>query len=765
FEIQNLKRIFEDKNNSTVIDSQIIQKNDYDKLEQELRSTKKRFDDISYELKTKDAINNKLEQEIRSLKKMLDEQIQNIQFKETDTDQLHSEIRSLKRLCDERANEIHKKECEYRLCQEYLLSKKTKYTTLDTELKTLKDQHQSTIVQLEVVKRETSTLKYHYDEKNKLYFDLEKRSHLLETKLLETMELIDSRNKTLFDYEQDMSKLKHELTLKYKELNDKQYHIQELEQMVIDKSAEIRHMSENLVEYERSNNVLSEQVEQLTEDLRLKQEELQQVQKSYTKQLNTKQDQLIRYDENLHAAEIKSNYAKEEIRLQEREISRLRTIEEEHENKIKLLQQELCTVQEHKDSAMNNFERTETELRNVKLNRDDELKRYSLEIEKLTSEIAELKVNEIQLLKQMDELNQNLSSINNERIDCKQQNKNYRTEIEHLEKVVCDETETTPKLSSKVSLLTHQLDDVQKRYQDTVKQLEDVRLQLKSSLMTNDTLKSELNHIKLLNQEYINKECEFKMNLSRSNATLDDKEKCLDDQQRELETLNHILSKLQIDYERSKTDLSLAHDNIVQYETNEHTIKQTLTEKTDELTTLSNRFHALQNDYYTYEKNHRYTNENYFDKEHRLTSVENELTTTAKNFELLQNENKILNDKLEKYRYDREQAEILEAENTEKMIQSIDEGKICKRKLAILGECFQTLVRKSSETSEKWAKAIQRLHDQFSDINEQLIKLRLIEERFEQTMKIITVLRSHYEDISLQTVALKPVIEKLYMYI
>ncbi|CAF1584539.1 unnamed protein product, partial [Didymodactylos carnosus] len=71
----------------------------------------------------------------------------------------------------------------------------------------------------------------------------------------------------------------------------------------------------------------------------------------------------------------------------------------------------------------------------------------------------------------------------------------------------------------------------------------------------------------------------------------------------------------------------------------------------------------------------------------------------------------------------------------------------------------------SSETSEKWAKAIQRLHDQFSDINEQLIKLRLIEERFEQTIKIITVLRSHYEDISLQTVALKPVIEKLYMYI
>ncbi|CAF4322648.1 unnamed protein product, partial [Didymodactylos carnosus] len=248
FEIQNLKRISESKyNNSTTNRMElIIQKDDYDKLEQELRSTRKRFDDVSYELKTKDANNNKLEHEIQTLKKMFDEQIQNAQIKETDTDQLHSEIRSLKRLCDERADMIYKKDCEHCSCREYLLSEKTKYTMLETEFKSLKDQHQSITVELESVKREFLTSKHHYDEKEKIYLDLENRSHLLETKLVETMQLIDSRNKTLFDYEQDISKLKHELTVKYKELNDRQYHIQELEQMVIDKSAEAALLSETL---------------------------------------------------------------------------------------------------------------------------------------------------------------------------------------------------------------------------------------------------------------------------------------------------------------------------------------------------------------------------------------------------------------------------------------------------------------------------------------------------------------------------------------
>lgn len=63
-------------------------------------------------------------------------------------------------------------------------------------------------------------------------------------------------------------------------------------------------------------------------------------------QLATKQDQLIRYDQSLHEAEIKVKYAKEECLIQEKEITRLNNIQEEHENKIKALQENLIVAQE-----------------------------------------------------------------------------------------------------------------------------------------------------------------------------------------------------------------------------------------------------------------------------------------------------------------------------------------------------------------------------------------------------------------------------------
>lgn len=44
--------------------------------------------------------------------------------------------------------------------------------------------------------------------------------------------------------------------------------------------------------------------------------------------------------------EIKCKYAKEECLIQEKEIIRLNTVQEEQENKIQILQQELLKVQE-----------------------------------------------------------------------------------------------------------------------------------------------------------------------------------------------------------------------------------------------------------------------------------------------------------------------------------------------------------------------------------------------------------------------------------
>jgi len=60
------------------------------------------------------------------------------------------------------------------------------------------------------------------------------------------MTLIDLRNQKLIDYEQEMEKIKNELIQKHKEALDKQSHIDELEQIVIDKTAEVAQLSETL---------------------------------------------------------------------------------------------------------------------------------------------------------------------------------------------------------------------------------------------------------------------------------------------------------------------------------------------------------------------------------------------------------------------------------------------------------------------------------------------------------------------------------------
>jgi hypothetical protein len=62
--------------------------------------------------------------------------------------------------------------------------------------------------------------------------------------------------------------------------------------------------------------------------------------------LTIKQEQLVRYDQNLHEAEIECKYAKEECVIQEKEIIRLNTIQEEQENKSKLLQQDFLKLQD-----------------------------------------------------------------------------------------------------------------------------------------------------------------------------------------------------------------------------------------------------------------------------------------------------------------------------------------------------------------------------------------------------------------------------------
>ena len=163
-------------------------------------------------------------------------------------------------------------------------------------------------------------------------------------------------------------------------------------------------------------------------------------------------------------------------------------------------------------------------------------------------------------------------------------------------------------------------------------------------------------------------ETDFKQNFNRTNSVLEDQTKLLDDRQREIETLNHLLTRLQLDYEKSKDDLSISHDQIVQHEISNQTLKQHLNEKTNEVektkfyfkylysfnqvSSLTTRLQQIQQNLHAYEKEHRYSNEEYFEREQRLKLIENELSTIIHNYEKLQGEHSILNEQLTKYRND-----------------------------------------------------------------------------------------------------------------
>jgi len=134
--------------------------------------------------------------------------------------------------------------------------------------------------------------------------------------------------------------------------------------------------------------------------------------------------------------------------------------------------------------------------------REDENRQYSQEFEKLNSEITALKVNEVALLKNIDELKENLLIVSNECDEIREQNDNYQNELENIQRLLYDETESGSKSASKVILLVRQLDEEQQRANVSINQLNDAQMQLKSALMTNDTLKSELNQARLLIQEH-----------------------------------------------------------------------------------------------------------------------------------------------------------------------------------------------------------------------------------------------------------------------
>lgn len=112
-------------------------------------------------------------------------------------------------------------------------------------------------------------------------------------------------------------------------------------------------------------------------------------------------------------------------------------------------------------------------------------------------------MNEELLLKNVDELKDSLNNVMNERDDFREQNEAYQIEMENVQKLLYEETESGSKASSKVALLTRQLDEEQKRSNEVLRQLDDARIQLKSVSMNHDSMKSELLQVRSQLQEHI----------------------------------------------------------------------------------------------------------------------------------------------------------------------------------------------------------------------------------------------------------------------
>ena len=100
--------------------------------------------------------------------------------------------------------------------------------------------------QLEKLHHDYQQMTEQNDQLEQAVHDYNSQNNLLETKLFETMTLVDLRNKTLMDYEEQMDKLKLELIQKHKEALDKQAHIDELEHIVIEKTSEAAQLTETL---------------------------------------------------------------------------------------------------------------------------------------------------------------------------------------------------------------------------------------------------------------------------------------------------------------------------------------------------------------------------------------------------------------------------------------------------------------------------------------------------------------------------------------
>ena len=72
---------------------------------------------------------------------------------------------------------------------------------------------------------------------------------------------------------------------------------------------------------------------------------------------------------------------------------------------------------------------------------------------------------------------------------------------------------------------------------------------------------------------------------------------------------------------------------------------------------------------------------------------------------------------------------------------------------------------KASDTSERWADVTMHLDEQIINLINDIDRLHIFDERFEQSTKILTNLRSQHEDFLVQFHSVKSMIEKFHLYL
>jgi DNA repair exonuclease SbcCD ATPase subunit len=135
---------------------------------------------------------------------------------------------------------------EFRSCQDHLSAEHNKNTSKEYEQQQLRNFLEISNEQLEKLRNDLRQNIIKNDQFEQTIDELNSHNNLLERKLIETMTLIDLRNKTLIDYEQQIEKYKNDLVQKHKDVIDKQSHIDKLEQNLIDKTAEVAQLTETI---------------------------------------------------------------------------------------------------------------------------------------------------------------------------------------------------------------------------------------------------------------------------------------------------------------------------------------------------------------------------------------------------------------------------------------------------------------------------------------------------------------------------------------